>query len=90
MCVCGCVCECECVCAVPCRAACRHMSAMPRTVLLCTVAIELYPEQVEALASYQKQYELPNLDKTLRALLQFAADDGDANVIFGKVRCTQC
>jgi hypothetical protein len=54
------------------------------------VTVELYQDQLDALAAFQKQFELPDLDKTLRTLLQFAAQDGDAGLIFGKVRCSQC
>ncbi len=55
-----------------------------------SVTVELYQDQLDALAAFQKQFELPDLDKTLRTLLQFAAQDGDAGLIFGKVRCSQC
>jgi hypothetical protein len=38
----------------------------------------------------QLKYNMPNLGKALRNLIQYAAVDGDEALIFGKVRCGAC
>ncbi len=56
----------------------------------CAVTVGLYEEQAAFLTETQEKYSLPNLSKTLRVLLQYAATDGDTTAIFGPIRCTKC
>jgi len=36
------------------------------------------------------KYDMPDRNKTLRALLDYAIQDGDPDVIFGEIRCLRC
>ena len=57
---------------------------------VCVVDVELYSEQQDALNGYKVRYSLPSVDKALRVLLEYASTDGDATMIFGKVRSAGC
>ncbi|MFI4987513.1 MAG: hypothetical protein ACHQF3_08730 [Alphaproteobacteria bacterium] len=54
------------------------------------VTFEIYPDSYAMLLEITKQRGLPDASKTLRALLDYAATDGDWEEIFGKVRCRRC
>ena len=54
------------------------------------VAFEIHPDSFEMLMRAAEQYEIGNLSKTLRCVLDYVAFDGDWQAIFGKVRCRRC
>jgi len=37
-----------------------------------------------------EQYDLQDIDKVLRVLLDYAMEDGDREEIFARVRCLRC
>lgn len=37
-----------------------------------------------------KKYALPDRDKALRCLLDYAMAEGDRDLIFGEIRCLHC
>ena len=53
-------------------------------------SFELYEDQQEWLTKMQKEFGLPNPNKTLRVLIEFARAAADPDVIFNDIRCTRC
>ena len=51
---------------------------------------EIQPDAIEMLDDIVEKYNLPDKSKALRCLLDYAATDGDWDVIFKKVRCRRC
>ena len=54
------------------------------------VAFEINPDMTEMLERVVERYELPDVSKALRVLLDYAATDGDWDEIFAKPRCRRC
>lgn len=54
------------------------------------VTFEIHPDSLQMLSRIRERYELPDLSKALRCLLDYAATDGDWEAIFAKVRCRRC
>ena len=42
------------------------------------------------LKDVQAKYNLPDISKTIRCLLDFAQNDGNLDQIFKKIRCNRC
>lgn len=55
-----------------------------------TVSVEVQEDALIFLSEMAKKYEMPDRDKALRALLDYAMQDGDAEAIFGEIRCLRC
>ena len=53
-------------------------------------SFELYEDQQEWLTKMQEQFGLPDENKTLRVLIEFARSEADPDVIFNNIRCTKC
>lgn len=53
-------------------------------------SFEIYGDQLQVLEEMAEEYELPDLDKTMRVLLDYVIEEGDRDEIFGKVRCLRC
>lgn len=51
---------------------------------------ELQQDLVAMLDQAASQYELSGRDKALRCVLDYVAEDGNWDEIFGKVRCHRC
>jgi len=47
-------------------------------------------DQKEWLESMATEFKLPDASKALRALLDFAMDEGDKDAIFREIRCLRC
>jgi len=54
------------------------------------VSLEMQEDSEIFLEEMAKKYDLPSRDKALRVLLDYAMQDGDADVIFGEIRCLRC
>ena len=52
--------------------------------------VMLSDEQVDFLEEMAKQYDLPDVDKVLRVLIDYAMEDGDQEEIFEQIRCLRC
>ena len=55
-----------------------------------TESFEVNEQHVTWLDEMAKKHDLPDRDKALRALLDYAMTDGDEEDIFTKIRCHQC
>ncbi len=44
----------------------------------------------EMLKNAAQKYELPDISKALRVILDYVIEDGNWDEIFGKVRCSRC
>lgn len=55
-----------------------------------TISFEVQADAEAYLDEMAEKYEMPDKDKALRALLDYAMQDGDADVIFGEIRCLRC
>lgn len=55
-------------------------------------SFEIQSDQQEWLAKMVKEYDLPNVSKALRVLLDYAIEDADKNEIFApqNARCRHC
>ena len=51
---------------------------------------DLTEDHVEFLNDMVKKYDLPDAGKAMRALIDYAIEDGDTDEIFGEVRCLRC
>ena len=51
---------------------------------------EVHPDAYQMLETIAERYSRPDASKALRALLDYAATDGDWDEIFGKIRCRRC
>ena len=54
------------------------------------VKLMVHQKQLEWLQEMAKKHHLPDQDKALRVLLDFAAEDGDEAAIFEQLRCRHC
>ena len=54
------------------------------------VPFEIHPDAYHMLETIAGRYQLPDPSKALRALLDYAATDGDWDEIFAKIRCRRC
>ena len=54
------------------------------------VPFEIHPDAHDMLRTVTERYQLPDVSKALRCLLDYAATDGDWDEIFAKVRCRRC
>ncbi len=52
--------------------------------------VMLSDEQIDFLEEMAKQYDLPDVDKVLRVLIDYAIEDGDQEEIFEQIRCLRC
>jgi hypothetical protein len=52
--------------------------------------VEIESDQLEWLKDMAESYELPDLSKALRVVLDHAIMDGDEDDIFGSIRCRRC
>ncbi len=56
-----------------------------------TVSIELYPYQVAYLEEMASKHGIPDLNKAVRVLINFARDEQDhESIIFSEKRCIDC
>jgi hypothetical protein len=53
-------------------------------------SFELVDDQAAFLAEMAAAYDLPDAGKALRALIDYAMDEGDRDQIFNEVRCLRC
>ena len=54
------------------------------------VQFELNDDAEALLADIVKKFDLPDVSKAVRILLDYIAEDGDLDEIFGEVRCRRC
>ena len=54
------------------------------------VEFEINSDADELLSEIVEKYDLPDTSKALRVILDYVAEDGDWDVIFGQVRCRRC
>ncbi|MCB9960336.1 MAG: hypothetical protein H6843_17200 [Rhodospirillaceae bacterium] len=52
--------------------------------------IDLTEDQIAFLTEMVDKHELPDIGKAVRALIDYAMEDGDTQEIFGEVRCLRC
>ena len=55
-----------------------------------TVTFEVQDDLLQMLCAAAEKYKLPDANKALRCLLDYAATDGDWDTIFSEVRCSRC
>jgi len=55
-----------------------------------TQTVELNEEHVVWLQEMAAAYALPDLDKALRVVLDFASSEAEAATIFDTIRCRRC
>jgi hypothetical protein len=55
-----------------------------------SVSFELQDDAVRMLEAAARKYSLRDVNKALRCLIDYAATDGDWDVIFGEIRCQRC
>jgi hypothetical protein len=55
-----------------------------------TLSFEIQSDAEAFLEEMAAKYEMPDRDKALRALLDYAIQDGDQDEIFGEIRCLRC
>ena len=51
---------------------------------------EVQQDLINMLDEAASRYDLPSRDKALRCILDYVAQDGDWNAIFGNIRCLRC
>ena len=54
------------------------------------VTFEIKSDSYDMLKDIKEKYGLPDTSKALRVLLDYVAQDGDWDDIFGTVRCSRC
>jgi len=54
------------------------------------VAFEINADAAKMLSKIVDKYDLPDTSKAIRCLLDYAAEDGDWDTIFKKIRCLRC
>ena len=54
------------------------------------MSFEINTDSKLFLESMTEKYGLPDTSKAIRCLLDYAANDGDADEIFKKIRCNRC
>jgi len=52
--------------------------------------LEINVLHVQFLEEMAKKYDLPDRDKALRCLLDYAMAEGDRDLIFREIRCLHC
>ncbi len=55
-----------------------------------TVAFEIDRDAEDLLAEIVEKYDLPDISKAVRIMLDYVAEDGDWDEIFGEIRCRRC
>ena len=56
-----------------------------------STTVQLKQRQIDYLAQIAAKYDLPDSDKSLRCLIEFAIEKQDLEqAIFGEIRCTDC
>ena len=55
-----------------------------------TVTFEVQEDTIRMLDAAAEKYGLPNASKALRCLLDYAAQDGNWDEMFGQPRCLRC
>jgi len=55
-----------------------------------SVSFEIQPDAQAFLEEMAGKYDMPDRNKALRALIDYAMQDGDADEIFGEIRCLRC
>ena len=54
------------------------------------VTFEIQDDLMQMLSAAAEKYNLPDANKALRCLLDYAATEGDWDVIFSEIRCNRC
>lgn len=54
------------------------------------VSFEINEDALAMLEKIVEQYNLPDVSKAVRCLLDYTAEDGDWDQLFKKVRCRRC
>ena len=54
------------------------------------IAFDIRPESLEMLRQLKEKYQLPDESKVLRCILEYVAQEGDHEQIFGVVLCHGC
>ena len=55
-----------------------------------SVQFEINTDSEAQLDSIVEKYDLPDRSKAIRVLLDYVAEDGDLEEIFGEIRCRRC
>jgi hypothetical protein len=55
-----------------------------------STSFELQEDTLRMLNAAAEKYDLGDAGKALRCLIDYAAQDGDWDSIFGRVRCLRC
>lgn len=55
-----------------------------------STSFELQEDAVRMLNAAAEKYDLNDAGKALRCLIDYAAQDGDWDLIFGQIRCLRC
>ena len=55
-----------------------------------TVEFEINKDAEELLAEVVEKYDLADNGKAIRIILDYVAEDGDWDEIFGTIRCRRC
>jgi len=55
-----------------------------------TETIEVFEDHLEWLDAMVAKFDLEDRGKAIRILLDYGATDGDADAIFGSIRCRHC
>ena len=53
-------------------------------------SFQVLPDHVEFLKEMVRKYDLPDIDKAVRILCDYAMEDGDQDEIFKDIRCLHC
>ncbi len=54
------------------------------------VTFTINPDMEQMLKDAMEKYDLPDISKALRCVLDYVIEDGDKDQIFGKIRYTRC
>ena len=53
-------------------------------------SFEVTQDHLDWLKEMVGKYDLPDIDKALRCLIDYGIDDGDTDQIFKEIRCLRC
>ena len=53
-------------------------------------SFQVSPDHLDFLREMVRTYDLPDIDKAVRILLDYAMEDGDQDEIFKEIRCLHC
>ena len=53
-------------------------------------SFQVSPAHLDFLREMVRTYDLPDIDKAVRILLDYAMEDGDQDEIFKEIRCLRC